>query len=50
MGKRTILLGLGAAGVAAVVLLFGGVFASPAGGNRFAAIAAAERASYAKQA
>ena len=50
MGKKTIALGLGAAGVAVVVLLFGGVFAGPAGGNRFAALAAGERASYERQA
>lgn len=50
MGKRSILIGLGAAGVAVAVLLFGGVFAGPAGGNRFDAIVAAEDASTARQA
>ncbi|MEP6893267.1 MAG: hypothetical protein ABI927_05750 [Gaiellaceae bacterium] len=50
MGKPTIALALAAAGVAMIVVLFGGVFATSAGGgNRFGAIAAQERASYAKQ-
>lgn len=49
MGKGRILLGLVAAGVTALALLLGGVFSGSAGGNRFAALAASERTSYARQ-
>ena len=49
MGRARILLVLAAAGVAALVLLLGGVFAGSAGGNRFSALAASERTSYFRQ-
>ena len=49
MGRGRILLGLGAAAVAAAVLLFGGVFSGSGRANRFAAVAAGERTSYARQ-